>query len=65
MVTINPTDLMRLEDAARYLNVNVVTMRNLQRFRKLPFAKIGGKIMFRQKDIDAFVESQMTPAGPK
>jgi len=56
--TISPSGLMSLESAALYLGVNLVAVRNLRRFKKLPFCKIAGKVMVKQKDVDAYIEQQ-------
>ena len=57
-IVISPSGLMGLESAALYLGVGVNTMRWLRRTRKLPFVKIGAKVMVKQSAIDEYIEQQ-------
>ena len=60
---IAPSGLMSLKSASVYLGVNLVAVRNLRRFKRMPFCKVAGRVMVRQKDVDNYIESQMIPAG--
>ncbi|GEM_PF-3527795 len=55
---ISPSGLMDIANAAIYLGISIVAVRNLRRFKKLPFCKIAGRVMVKQKDIDAYIEQQ-------
>lgn len=54
---------MDLETAARYLGRTLGTMRRLRRLKKLPFVKLGAKLMVKQTDLDAFIVAQTEPAA--
>ena len=57
-IAISPSGLMTIEHAAAYLGVKVNTLRWLRRTRKLPFVKIGAKVMIKQSAIDEYIEAQ-------
>ena len=58
---ISPSGLMDLENAARYLGCKVDTLRWLRRMKKLPFVKLGQRLMVKQRDLDAYVEAATEP----
>ena len=62
-MNISPSGLMDLETAARYLGRTLGTMRRLRRLKKLPFVKLGAKLMVKQTDLDAFIVAQTEPAA--
>jgi len=49
-------------EAARRLGLSVATMRR-RRLLKLPprWAKLGGRVLYREVDLDAFVEANLVP----
>ena len=58
-VIVSPSGLMDLENAAQYLGCKVSTVRWMRRTKKLPFARIGAKLMVRKSDLDAYVQSSL------
>ena len=58
-IEISPAGLMDLANAAKYLGVEVCTVRNLRRFRRIPYLKVGGKLRFRKMDLDKFIEQEL------
>ena len=59
---ISPSGLMDIENAALYLGTKVPTLRWLRRMRKLPFVKLGAKLMVKKSDLDAYIERATEPA---
>ena len=53
------TLLWNYEDAAIYLGVAPSTIRVWCCKRKVPFIKMGGKVKFRQEDLDDFLNSNL------
>jgi excisionase family DNA binding protein len=56
--------LLTSEDVARYLNVEVITVRRLVQRGELAAYKIGGEFRFSRDDVDAYLERQYLPAQP-
>lgn len=61
-VRISPSGLMDLENAAKYLGVDLGTIRWIRRMKKLPFVKIGAKLMVKQSALDAYIDRVEEPA---
>ncbi|MCP4713428.1 MAG: helix-turn-helix domain-containing protein [Planctomycetes bacterium] len=61
-IKISPSGLMDLENAARYLGCQAGTLRWLRRMHKLPFVKLGAKLMVKKADLDAYIEEITEPA---
>jgi len=58
---ISPSGLMDLENAAKYLGCKIDTLRWLRRMKKLPFVKLGQRLMVKQRDLDNYIESKTEP----
>lgn len=54
---IEENNLWTVEDVAKYLGVSVVTARNYMYHREMPFIKFGGRVRYRQSDIDEWLLS--------
>lgn len=55
----HPNKPLIVEEAASYLRMSVETLRNLRDQGKGPIARIiAGKLIYRVKDLDAWVEDQ-------
>jgi excisionase family DNA binding protein len=52
--------LLTIKDAATYLSAHVWFLRTLVWERRIPFLKLGNRLLFDRVDLDAFVESQKT-----
>jgi len=48
--------LLSIKDAATYLSCTIWAVRSLAWNRKVPSLKIGNRILFDKKDLDAYVE---------
>lgn len=48
---------------ARYLGVDPVTIRRMQRRRALPYVKLGGRYLFRKAEIEAWLARHTIPAA--
>ncbi len=55
-------ELRNPREAARELKVSLHTLRSWQYQKKLPYVKLGRKILFRQEDLEAFVNRSMVKA---
>jgi len=54
--------LLTVKDAAQYLSCTVWAVRELAWAQKVPSIKIGRRLLFDVRDIDAFVEREKVPA---
>jgi excisionase family DNA binding protein len=54
--------LLTIKDAARYLSAHVWAIRSLVWEHHIPFLKIGNRLLFDRRDLDAFVEQRKTAA---
>ena len=50
---------MERAEVMEYLRISRGTLDKLQKRREIPFAKIGKKVLFRKRDIDAWMESMI------
>lgn len=55
-------ELLTLAEAAEYLRLKISTLRAWRCERKIPFLKIGRRVMVRQSDLAAFVAGSVVPA---
>lgn len=59
----NPTmadrEFMTRTEVMMYLRISRGTLDKLQKRLEFPFAKVGKKVLFRKRDIDSWMESQM------
>ena len=49
---------LTMKETAKYLGISYWLIGNLVRENKIPHFRIGGKILFRKKIIDKFIEEQ-------
>lgn len=54
---INPS-LMDIEQAAQYLNISVSYIYKLVAKKGIPHVRIASKILFKQQDLDKWVEKR-------
>jgi excisionase family DNA binding protein len=57
--TIEPR-LLVIKDAAKYLAVHVWFLRSAVWAHRIPSLKLGNRLLFDRRDLDAFVEQQKT-----
>jgi len=57
------TDLLTLPEAAPLLRLKVSTLRAWVFRRKLPYLKIGSRVLLRRADVDAFIAASIVPAA--
>jgi excisionase family DNA binding protein len=62
MAILCKSDLLSREEAARYLGVAPATLATWATTKRypLPMVKIGRVVKYRQRDLDAFIESRTT-----
>ena len=59
MTATQTADLLTLPEAAAYLNMTEKALRWQRYIGEAPrAAKIGGRVMFRRRDIDAFLDAK-------
>ncbi len=56
------SELVTLAEAAEYLRLKISTLRAWRSQRKIPFVKIGGRVMARRADLDTFIAASVVPA---
>jgi excisionase family DNA binding protein len=56
------SELLTLPEAAEHLRLKVSTLRAWRGQRKIPFLKIGRRVMVRRSDLAAFVAGSVVPA---
>jgi excisionase family DNA binding protein len=54
------SELLTIQEVARYLNVNRFTVYRLIRQKKIPAFKVGGQWRFKQEMIDAWLAEHST-----
>jgi hypothetical protein len=55
--------LLDIKMSARYLSTTVWFLRTCVWNRRVPFLKLGHRLLFDRRDLDIFVEQQKTAAG--
>ena len=53
-----PNKVMRVKEAAAYLNIAVCRMYELAKHPQFPVIRDGRKLLFLQKDLEAWLETQ-------
>ena len=53
----NPTRLMKVKDAAKYLALSEKTLFNFEQEGKLPVVRFGRTVRYAIEDLDAFIQS--------
>lgn len=51
------SQLLRIKEAAEYLNIPLRTLYPYYQVWGIPFVRIGRSILFKQSDLDAYIES--------
>ncbi len=57
-----PGPWLLIEPAAEYLYVVPETLRKYAREGRIPCARVGGRLLFSQEDLDEFIRANTTPA---
>jgi excisionase family DNA binding protein len=57
------SELLTLPEASRLLRVQVSTLRAWRCQRRLPFHKIGRKVMLKRSDVQAFIDASVVPSA--
>jgi len=58
-----PRGLLTFPEAAGYLGISVQTLRNWTSVKRVAYVKIGSRTMFRQIDLDAFIDTHRVAAA--
>ena len=61
-MTNSSDELLTLPEAAQLLRVKISTLRSWRHQRRLPFVKLGGKVLLRKSDAASFVFASVVPA---
>jgi len=51
-------DLMTREEVMEYLRISNMTLHRLMKEHKFPYIKLGKRVLFRQSEIDAYLEEK-------
>ena len=62
-IEISESQLLTLPEASRLLRVQVSTLRAWRCQRRLPFHKIGRKVMLKRSDVQAFIDASVVPSA--
>ena len=54
----NPNDLISRADTAKFLNLSLPKLWELTKTNALPVIKIGSKVLYKQDDLDDFINSR-------
>jgi len=54
---------MGVKETAEYLGVEPSTIYHYTHNRKIPFYRLGGKLRFKVKDLDEFIEKHRVPTA--
>jgi excisionase family DNA binding protein len=55
----NESELLAVSEAAEFFRVKVSTIRAGVLYRRIPFLKLGGKLVrFRRRELEEFLENQ-------
>jgi excisionase family DNA binding protein len=58
------TELLTVSEASEVLRVKQSTLRSWVLKRRLPFIKMGSRVLFRLADLQALIEAGLRPAIP-
>lgn len=56
MTTVAPAEMVKVRDAAKYLGVEIGTVYNLCRRRKIRHMRVGGSIRFTREMLDEYLQ---------
>jgi excisionase family DNA binding protein len=59
------SDLLTLPETAAVLRLKVSTVRAWVLRRRIPFLKMGGRVLFRRADLETFIARCFVPALPE
>lgn len=54
-----PRENMNREEAAEYLGVSVSFLEEQKASYSIPFCRVGGRVIFRRRDLDKFLEQRL------
>ena len=57
--------LLTIGEAARYMTISKGTLYNYTHQRRVPFAKISNRVVFRQDELDRWINAGGTPEAAK
>jgi excisionase family DNA binding protein len=56
------SDLLAIEEAAKFLHIKPATVRAWILARKIPYVKLGGRVFLRKSDLEALINASVVPA---
>jgi len=54
-----PRENMNREEAAEYLGLSVSFLEEQKAKYSIPFCRVGGRVIFRRRDLDKFLEQRL------
>jgi len=64
-VTEEAKEVLTEKQAQEFLHVSRITLYNLRESGKLSYMRIGSRVLYRRRDLDEYLESQLRPATAK
>ena len=61
VVDEHTSDLLTVSEAAALLRLKPSTMRAWVHRRRIPFVKLGGRVLFRRSDLEAVIAKSVVP----
>ncbi len=61
-MAVSESELVTLPEASKILRVKVSTLRAWRAQRRLPFFKVGGKLLLKRSDVQRFIDAGLIPA---
>lgn len=58
-VVQNPNELIPRSESAKKLNMSLVKLWQITKAKMIPVVKIDGKVLYKQSDLDAFINSRL------
>jgi excisionase family DNA binding protein len=56
------SDLLGIEESAKFLHIKASTVRAWILYRKIPFVKLGRRVLLRRSDLEKLIVESVVPA---
>ncbi len=58
----NDQQLLAVDEAARALSISIHTLRAWVSQKRIPYVKLGRRVLFRSEDLQAYINFHLVPA---
>lgn len=55
----NPRPVFNTREASRYLGLSTTTLERMRSDYSIPFVRLGGRVAYRRKDLDQFINDRV------